>query len=105
MLSDANCLIANTLVPGTIFYVPSLPTSATPSETFAVVCGPPDGWILYTIQSGDNLYRLGIAFGVSIKQLQFANCMGNSTFLRTSTPIFVPDVATRTPSPSTIASH
>lgn len=100
ILSEANCLIAVTLVPGTIFFIPALSISPTPSEHFPDECGPPKGWVLYAVQSGDNHYKLSVAYGISIEQLKFANCMGASTFLRTGTLIYVPNVATRTPLPS-----
>lgn len=100
ILSEANCLIAVTLVPGTIFFIPALSISPTPSEHFPDECGPLKRWVLYAVQSGDNLYKLSIAYGISIQQLKFANCMGTSTFLRTGVLIYVPNVATRTPLPS-----
>ena len=34
---------------------------------------------------------------LSVAELQFANCLGNSTLIRAGTRIFVPNVPTRTP--------
>ena len=79
-----NCILADGFTPGARIYVPPLPTNtATP-------CRPSSGWILYPVQPGDTLYRLSIMFGVTVKQLQDANCMGTSTLLRLGTWILVP---------------
>lgn len=91
-LLAANCLFSNDLPTGSILYVPSIPTN-TP-----VPCGPPAGWIRYTVQPGNTLYSLSQAYSVSLSQLQFANCMAaNQTSLVTGQTIWVPNVVTRTP--------
>jgi len=91
-LSDANCLFSNALSVGSIIYVPFVPTQTT------VPCGPPPGWIRYTVQFGNTIYSISQAFGVSIAQIQFANCMSpNDYSLGTRQSIWVPNVATRTP--------
>ncbi|MBL7161302.1 MAG: LysM peptidoglycan-binding domain-containing protein [Anaerolineales bacterium] len=88
-LSEANCLLVSNLPPGSKIYAPKLP----PTPTY-VTCGPPPGWVYYTVKSGDNLYRIGLAYGVSVYQLQQANCLGSSTYIRTGQQIFVPNVPT-----------
>jgi hypothetical protein len=88
----ANCLFSTDLTTGSIVYVPSIPTN-TP-----IPCGPPAGWIRYTVQAGNTMYSLSQAYGVSITQLQFANCMlTNQYSLSTGQSLWVPNVATRTP--------
>ena len=99
-LSASNCLLGETLIPGTLLYVPPPTATATAATQSSEGCGPPEGWVLYTVQPQENLFRLSLAFGVSIAELQFANCMGNSTFIRAGSRIYVPDVPTRTPSPT-----
>lgn len=80
----------------TITYVPSLPPD--PTATIRVVpCGHPTGWVLYTVQKGDTLYGLSKDFGVTVAQLQLANCLGSSTIIRAGKQIYVPNVPTRTP--------
>lgn len=99
-LVEANCLVSTELVPGTVLFLPqlALAQTATPSPSLTPAkCGPPLGWITYRIQSSDTLFRISRLYGVSVPQLQFANCMGNSTFLRVGDLIFVPNVATQTP--------
>jgi len=91
-LIQANCLVTEDLIPGTILYVPGTPPTESPIQ-----CGPPPGWIFYTVKPGDTLFHLGLAFGVSVTELQFANCLDGSTLIRAGTRIFVPNVPTRTP--------
>ncbi len=93
-LSDANCLFSSELIPGSIMYVPPLPTATS------IPCGPPRGWIIYIVKSGDTLFSLGRAYGVTVQELQFANCLGSSTLIRTGDELYVPNVPTRTPTPT-----
>lgn len=121
-LIEANCLKISRLIPGSILYVPPIPTAAPtelaePTET----CGPPSGWVLYLVRRGDTLFNLSQRFRVSISQLQFANCLGSSTTIRIGQRLYVPfipptpplpteasatptpeDTATATPPPATV---
>lgn len=92
VLKEANCLIGNILVPGTIIYVPGVPPPTN------IPCGPPPGWIYYIVKPGDTLYSIGRAHGVSVSQLQTANCMGSSTNIRVGQRLYVPNVPTVVPS-------
>jgi len=99
-LSDANCLLSDSLPVGASIYVPPPTPTLTPSlvpppPTQPIQCGPPAGWIPYTVQPGDNLYRISLAYGVSITQLQQANCLGSSTRIKTGEILYVPNVPTR----------
>ena len=98
-LAEANCLITSRLIAGSILYVPGPAPTLPP-----VSCGPPPGWVFYTIQPGDTLYSLGLTFGVSISQLQLANCMGGATDIRAGqriyTPYLPPLLPSLTPSPT-----
>jgi LysM repeat protein len=106
-LQTGNCLQTNHLEPGSVIFVPAeIPTKTNPPSKpestktptpVVSICGPPSGWIQYTVVSGDNLYRLGIAFGVSVADLQWANCMGSSTVIRVGSKLWVPNVQTNTP--------
>lgn len=93
-IKQANCLEIDSLIPGSFIYLPPLePTSTaanTPVVESTLQCGPPDSWVIYIIQSNDTLFQLSILFNVSVPQLQFANCMGNSTRLITGTRFYVP---------------
>ncbi|HBY08615.1 MAG TPA: hypothetical protein DEH22_12835, partial [Chloroflexi bacterium] len=87
VLRQANCLPSNTIYPGMRLYVPGTPP---PSE---IPCGPPSGWVYYIVQPGDTLYSLSRIYGVSVAELQVANCMGSSTTIRVGQKLFVPNVA------------
>jgi LysM repeat protein len=91
-LSAANCLFSSDLPTGSIVYVPPVPTQTN------VPCGPPPGWVRYTVRPGNTLTSLSLAFGVSVSQLQIANCMPANQFnLAIGQVIYVPNVPTRTP--------
>ncbi len=91
MLGQTNCLLTASILPGTVLYVPPTPTR-TP-----VPCGPPRGWVTYIVQAGDTLYHLSQVYGVTVQQLQNANCLGSSTLIRTGQVLYVPPGPTRTP--------
>ncbi|MDP3185860.1 MAG: LysM peptidoglycan-binding domain-containing protein [Anaerolineales bacterium] len=93
-LIRANCLVTASLLPGAYLYVPPVPTRTL------IPCGPPSGWIRYTVLKGDTLYSLAQYYQVTVQQLQQANCMGGSTSLYTDRQIYVPPKPTRTPSPT-----
>ncbi len=91
LLYSMNCLSSDMLIPGSMIYVPQLPTF-TP-----IPCGPPPGWIQYVVQPGETLFRLSQAFGVDYRLLQRANCLGNRTLIYAGQRLWVPNVPTRTP--------
>lgn len=117
-LMQANCMLTASLLPGTLLYLPvsptqepsftpppALPTVAVPPTTAVQptiaaatrpACGAPSGWVLYTVQPQDTLFRLANAYGITVSQLQRANCI-SGTLIRAGTRIYVPNVATRTP--------
>ncbi len=95
----ANCLFSSDLPAGSIVYVPPVPTQTS------IPCGPPPGWIRYTVRPGDTLTGLAQAFRVSLTQLQLANCMAANQFaLTTGQVLWVPNVATQTPRATATAS-
>ena len=110
-LMENNCLTVDDLKPGSALLMPKLVESVapTPSAT-ATRCGPPAGWVRYTVKPNDTMYRLSLVYGISVLELQIANCT-QSTFLRAGSTIFVPNVKpiftptrkprrTKTPKPS-----
>ncbi len=117
----ANCLISETLLAGSILYLPPLPTPThtpvqavdqNPPEPTATqplptvrTCGRPPGWTTYVVQVGDNLYRLSIAFGTTVRELQEANCLPSPNYIQAGMVLFVPNVATRTPEISPTATR
>ena len=101
----SNCLISDKITAGIAIYIPPLPTSTmtlslthtvTASQTpRPVLCGPPPGWVRYTIQSSDTLTKISRLYRVSVWQLRQANCLV-SNLIRAGSRIWVPNVATST---------
>lgn len=104
-LAQANCLASENLelTPGIFLFVPAPTVTATPilpvitqvwvTQVFTptkYVCGAPWGWVSYRVRSGDTLYNLGRLTGVSVYQIQLANCMGNSTLIVTGQYLYLP---------------
>jgi len=114
-LKEANCLSALAIHPGQqVFLPPAVYASPTPWS-----CGPPLGWVVYIVRSGDTLFSLSMRFGVGIEAIRRANCLPDyvirsgqalylpplpptpipvPTFLPTSTPTGTP-VSSPTPTP------
>jgi len=105
ILQQANCLPVPTLLAGTHLFVPRVATATpTPSATSTPTrpvptrpsCGHPWGWIIHVVQPGENLYRISLAYRVSIPALQAANCMVG-TAIYAGQRLWVPNVPTSTP--------
>jgi LysM repeat protein len=95
-LIQANCLLSESLVAGATLFVPPVPVHInTP-----VPCGPTLGWIRYSVQPGDTLFRIATMYLTDVSALQRANCMGLSTNIRVGQLLWVPNVTPRTPIPS-----
>lgn len=62
----------------------------SPTQAPTDVCGPPFGWVRYVVQASETLSSLSRVYGVSVYQLQAANCMGASTLLYAGSTIYVP---------------
>ena len=67
---------------------PTLPTdTTTPSPE--PTCGPPAGWVRYTVQSGDTVASLSQLLGIDGKDLRQANCLETNT-INIGQVIYVP---------------
>jgi LysM repeat protein len=113
VLYEKNCLLSESLVVGSTLYHPekatptatltSLATTPVPAVTVTGTatatreqCGPPPGWVPYYVKQGDNLYRVGLAYGITVDLLKYANCLTNDN-LRVGQRLYVPNVAPRVP--------
>lgn len=97
-MARGNCLdIFSTPQAGISFYIP--PPLVEPTAT-AENCGPPQDWIIHTVKSGETLETLSVAYRVKIADLQYANCMGESTVLVSGQAIYLPAVVSPVPTPS-----
>lgn len=74
---------------------PTLPPTATAVPSGSL-CGPPAGWVLYTVQAGENLYRISLRYDVSLAQMRQANCLASND-IYAGQRIYVPYL---TPSPT-----
>jgi LysM repeat protein len=94
-LKSANCLSSDQLLPGYIIFVPQSDTETSDDSNQS--CTKPSGWITYTVQSGDTLFKISRQFQTSVSEIQTGNCMGSSTKIITGTRLWVPNNATLTP--------
>jgi LysM repeat protein len=76
------------LPPATL--APTFPPQPPPE------CGPSASWTIYIVQPGDTLYRIGQAYGVTVDQLIFANCLVSTT-IHAGQQLWVPNVAPQFP--------
>jgi len=95
-LKLGNCLTGDSIQAGSLLYVKPRPTSTIAVATY-VSCGPPFGWVSYYIVPGDTLYSIGQRYGVTVSQLQRANCLGSSFSIQVGGILKVPDVSTIEP--------
>jgi LysM repeat protein len=97
-LRIANCLSGTTILAGQSLWVPSAPP---PLPTSPAQCGPPWGWVLYTVQAGDTLFSIAQRHGVGYLDLMVANCL-TSYYIYAGQPLWVPPTSyvTATSSPT-----
>ena len=94
-LRRANCLLSDSLIPGSVIYVPPAPTS-----TFVACIPGAVGWVnSYIVQLGDTLYRIGYNHYTSLDLMRRVNCRISDT-IYPGDRLWVPNVATRTPTPT-----
>lgn len=111
---EGNCLTGRVVSSGQILFLPplqlALPTpGVTATESVAPTtelsptgCIPPEGWtVLHVVEVGDNLYSLGLTYGVPVDEIMAANCL-ESTFLSAGRQqLYLPPPAPRlNPSPT-----
>jgi LysM repeat protein len=91
-----NCLVIDTLIPGTVLWVPKVDRAGKVKPP-AEKCGPPSTWVFYIVKPGDTLYGLSLTTGTSVSQLQWANCLGSSTVIRVGQSLYLPFIPKPTP--------
>jgi LysM repeat protein len=94
-LRRANCLFSTSLIPGSTIFVPSIVTT-----TSAICNQGASGWIKnYTVQPGDNLFRIAINHYTTLEMMRKVNCRTSDT-IYSGEVLWVPSVsATRTSAP------
>lgn len=94
-LRRANCLISDILVSSTTLYVPPVSTN-----THVICSQGAAGWVKsYVIKPGDTLYAIATNHYTTSGLLKKVNCR-SSDLIFPGEIIWVPNVATRTPSPT-----
>ncbi len=73
------------------------PTRTKAAASATASCGAPSGWVRYTVVKGDTLFRLGQAYGVTVPEIQKANCMGDQALLKVGQKLYLPPGPTRRP--------
>ncbi|MEJ2151159.1 MAG: LysM peptidoglycan-binding domain-containing protein, partial [Chloroflexota bacterium] len=66
----------------------------SPGGVAAETCAVPSGWVPYTVQSGDNLFRVGLRYGETVGDLFDANCLSGAV-LEVGDVLYVPPVTPR----------
>jgi hypothetical protein len=104
---------APTITP-IIVIVTATPAGPPPVIETPMACPPPPNWAAYSVESGDTLNTLANRTGVSVFELQHANCLVNLTLQPgqvvylpfnppTSTPTSTTTPVTPSPTPSRIS--
>ncbi len=86
----ANCLASEVIEAGSTLYLPPLLTP-TPCALSS-----PEGWTIYTVQSGDALSTLAAARGISVEAVIRANCLASDDIAEGQT-LYLPPLPTPTP--------
>lgn len=74
-------------------------TGGAPQAVAGVACPLPDGWVPYTVNPTDSLFRLSILHGITLDQIRSVNCLSEDAVLLPSQVIYVPRVAVATLTP------
>jgi LysM repeat protein len=90
-LQQGNSLKDKTIQAGMILYVPLTASTTPTSQGTTTQCGVPAGWVYYYVQPGDTLYGIATAFGISVNQLMYANCLSTTT-IYIGQALYVPNV-------------
>jgi LysM repeat protein len=96
-IMQINCLDSETILIGARLYVPpaAIETSGAP-VTDACVVSPPENWVSYQVQVGDNLTVLADYADVSVEELMRVNCLDSETIL-IGQKLFLPPAELITP--------
>ena len=88
---EVNCLTSSELMGGQVLFLPPLPTP-TPCGTV------PAGWVPYTVQPGDTLFRLASLAGVSQDEVMQVNCLASRELIAGQS-LYLPPLPKPTPTP------
>jgi len=90
------------------------PTTATPTlrsapTSTSTPCAVPAGWVTYTVQQGETMFRIAQRYGLSAAQLQQGNCLTSANLFsgqKISVPAvqLTPEATDTRPAPTATAS-
>ncbi len=90
----ANLIVhPNWIYPGQKLVIPNVPALLPPGPVCARQDVPPPTCTCaqyYTVVTGDNLYRLSLKFGVSIKRITECNRIQNPNYIRVADVLCIP---------------
>jgi LysM repeat protein len=94
-LRAANCLLSDSLVAGSVLFVPPAPTSTSASCSQGAA-----GWVkTYVVKPGDTFYAIATNHYTTASLMKKVNCR-TSDIIYSGEVLWVPNVATRTPIPT-----
>ena len=76
-LRAANGIAGNTIYVGQVLVIPGSSTASVISTNTQPVAAPANG--VHIVQRGENLFRIGLRYGVSVSSLQAANGLSGTT--------------------------
>jgi LysM repeat protein len=85
--TDQNSTSVNGQTPSPSDTPANIPTTTSPTQE---ECVPPPGWVIYTVRTGDTLYGLSLALGISVNELETANCLTNPSLIYVGQQLYVP---------------
>lgn len=92
ILKSKNCLFTDSLIPGTLLYVPG----GVPTSTVVACVQGAAGWIKnYTVRPGDTFYNISTRYGTNSNLIKLVNCR-ISDIIYAGEVLYVPNVPTRT---------
>ncbi|MEW6403678.1 MAG: LysM peptidoglycan-binding domain-containing protein [Chloroflexota bacterium] len=98
-LRQGNCLSTSSLVVNSIVYVPNVPTN-----TVAACVPGAVGWVKnYSVRPGDTLFHIATQYYTDTATLKRVNCLVSDR-ITVNQLLWVPNRATRTPTPTTVIS-
>jgi LysM repeat protein len=70
---------------------PAATSSTEVSSVAAEACQVPEDWVPYVVRRGDNLFRIGLRYGLTVDALMRGNCL-SSIKIKAGATLYVPPV-------------
>jgi membrane protease YdiL (CAAX protease family)/LysM repeat protein len=86
-VTDQSSTSVNGQTPSPSDIPTNIPTTTSPTQE---ECVAPPGWVIYTVRTGDTLYGLSLALGISVHELQTSNCLTNPSLIFVGQQLYVP---------------